>query len=273
MNPETTNNPSQANQIPTQVAGPSKKCKNKNLALIIILAILAVGGLGFGGFELWQNIQKDDDIKNLQADKTKLEEQKAEKEDTEFEISEMDTEINTEEGENKKDYYLFSNYAKNNQYQRYQLVTISGGMRTAFNSLSSEDDDFYILDMKSLGTANDLRKIDLVSLMSPLTKKKINDGMPEYASYNVYSDDDKLYLNQCESFLVEYKDANEYLIESYGLNYETDIPIAVDYICQYNNGSTRRLYNRTTYILNAEQNTVKEFTDGYGFSTSDFTNK
>lgn len=38
--------------------------KNKNLLLIIILAVLAVGGIGFGGFELWQNMQKDSEIVN-----------------------------------------------------------------------------------------------------------------------------------------------------------------------------------------------------------------
>lgn len=48
------------------------------MPIIIILAILTIGGLGFGGFELWQNIQKDHEIKTLQAEKT--EEQKDEEE-------------------------------------------------------------------------------------------------------------------------------------------------------------------------------------------------
>jgi len=51
----------------------AKKCKH--MPIIIILAVLAIGGLGFGGFEFWQNIQKDDEAKNLQAKNTKIEEQ------------------------------------------------------------------------------------------------------------------------------------------------------------------------------------------------------
>lgn len=65
MNPETTNNPSQINPTPNQVAGSSKKCKH--MPIIIILAILTVAGIGFGGFELWQNMQKDSKIADLEA--------------------------------------------------------------------------------------------------------------------------------------------------------------------------------------------------------------
>jgi len=39
------------------------------MPIIIILAILTISGLGFGGFEFWQNIQKDHEIKTLQAEK------------------------------------------------------------------------------------------------------------------------------------------------------------------------------------------------------------
>ena len=72
MESETTN------LNPTQVAESQKKCKH--VPVIIVLAVLAASGIGFGGFELWQNVQKDNDINNLQADKIKSEEQKAEKE-------------------------------------------------------------------------------------------------------------------------------------------------------------------------------------------------
>ncbi len=73
MNPEMVN-PNQASPSlnPIQVAEAPKKCKH--MPIIITLAILAVAGISFGGFELWQNMQKDTDIKNLQTDKIKLEE-------------------------------------------------------------------------------------------------------------------------------------------------------------------------------------------------------
>lgn len=61
MEPE--NQPTNPNPQPMEK--PVKKCKH--IPIIIILAILAIGGLGFGGFEFWQNIQKDstlNDYKN-----------------------------------------------------------------------------------------------------------------------------------------------------------------------------------------------------------------
>lgn len=57
--------PSMQNQQPA--IKPTKKCKH--LPIIVILAIFAIGGLGFGGLELWQNMQKNDEIKKLQAEK------------------------------------------------------------------------------------------------------------------------------------------------------------------------------------------------------------
>ena len=43
----------------------SAKCKH--MPVIITLAVLAVSGLCFGGIELWQNTQKNNEIKNLQT--------------------------------------------------------------------------------------------------------------------------------------------------------------------------------------------------------------
>ena len=79
---EPQNQPIDSNPQPT--AEPAKKCKHT--AMIVILAILAIGGIGFGGYEFWQNIQKDDEIKNLQAENIKAEE-------SENEIAEENKEI------------------------------------------------------------------------------------------------------------------------------------------------------------------------------------
>ncbi len=43
----------------------SAKCKH--MPIIITLAVLAVSGLCFGGIELWQNTQKNNEIKSLQT--------------------------------------------------------------------------------------------------------------------------------------------------------------------------------------------------------------
>ena len=40
-----------------------KKCKH--VPIIIFLIIFAIGGLGFGGYELWQNMQKENQISDL----------------------------------------------------------------------------------------------------------------------------------------------------------------------------------------------------------------
>lgn len=67
---EPQNQPTNPN--PQSTMEPAKKCKH--MPIIIILAILAIGGLSFGGFELWQNIQKNsqlsetDDRENIITD-------------------------------------------------------------------------------------------------------------------------------------------------------------------------------------------------------------
>lgn len=83
MNPEITNNPNQTGQTSAQVVESPKNAKNENLPLIIILAILAVAGIGFGGFELWQNMQKNNEIKDLQAEVADLSQVNNEKIDNE----------------------------------------------------------------------------------------------------------------------------------------------------------------------------------------------
>ena len=60
MNSETINDPNQISSTPTQIIESPKKCKH--LPIIIVLIILAVAGIGFGGFELWQNMQKNTEI-------------------------------------------------------------------------------------------------------------------------------------------------------------------------------------------------------------------
>lgn len=67
MNSETIN-PNLINSAPTQAAESPKKCKH--MPIIVVLAVLAVAGIGFGGFELWQNMQKDNHVTVLEAQTT-----------------------------------------------------------------------------------------------------------------------------------------------------------------------------------------------------------
>ena len=78
MNPENNsfNQTNQIGQMSPISSVPSQNMetpKSKLMPVVIILAVLAVVGFGFGGFELWQNMKKDDEIKNLQAENTKNE--------------------------------------------------------------------------------------------------------------------------------------------------------------------------------------------------------
>ncbi len=239
-----------------------------------VACIVAVCGIGFGVYGMIQNNSSSTEIENLknqmaeQEESTKAE-QSISKQDELSEITTADdiTEESTTSTSNGN-YSLFVNKFGNAENQRYELVYVSGGTRTALNNISSEDDKYYILDTKKLGSTDDLRQFDLVSAMKPLTDQKIKNGMPEVAKYNLYSNDDKIYLSQCESFSVEYMNGHNYLTQSLGFDLSTDIPIAVNYSCHYNNG-TQRLYHRAIYSLNAESGTVKELEQ---FATSDFTN-
>ena len=251
------------------------KQKNSNGLKIatVIACVVAVCGIGFGVYGMIQSSTSNTEIENLknkiteQEESTK-EEQSISKQDELSEITTTD-DITEAMPTSTGNYSLFVNKFGNAENQRYELVYVSGGTRTASNNISSEDDKYYILDTQKLGSADDLRQFDLVSVMRPLTDQKIKNGMPEVANYNVYSDNDKMYLSQCESFSVEYMNGHDYLALSLGFDLGTDIPIAVNYSCHFNNGTTQRLYHRAIYSLNAESGTVKELEQ---FATSDFTN-
>ena len=261
--------------VPVAPMAENKQQNGKWLKIVTAIAcVVAVCGIGFGIFGIIQNTSSNTEIENLKNQIAELEkrteiEQNISKQDDLSEKTMVDDTANEQASSAPTgNYSLFINKFNDAENQRYELVYISGGMRTAFNDISSKDDSYYILDTQKLGSANDLRQFDLVSVMKPLTDQKIQNGMPEVAKYNVYSNDDKMYLSQCESFSVEYMNGHDYLAQSLGLDLNTDIPIAVNYSCHFNNGTTQRLYHRAIYSLNAESGTIKELEQ---FATSDFT--
>ena len=72
--------------VMTPEAAPASVKKHSCTPVIIILAILAIGGLGFGGYEFWQNIEKDNHIALLEKEKSELEQENKEQEDIVFRI-------------------------------------------------------------------------------------------------------------------------------------------------------------------------------------------
>ena len=257
------------------VMGSGKQNNGKGWKIATAIAsVVAVCGVGFGVFGIIQNSSSNTEIEGLknqiaeQEKRAEIEQNISKQDDLSEKTTVDDTSNEQTPSAPTGNYSLFINKFKNAEQQRYELVYVSSGMRTAFNDISSEDDSYYILDTQKLGSVDDLRQFDLVSVMKPLTDQKIQNGMPEVAKYNVYSNDDKMYLSQCESFSVEYMNGHDYLAQSIGFDLNTDIPIAVNYSCHFNNGTTQRLYHRAIYSLNAESGIVKELEQ---FATSDFT--
>ena len=175
--------------------------------------------------------------------------------DTNQEEKKDESASNTNETETIKGGYLFSENSLS-KYQRYQLVVVSGGERTAFNNIDSTNDTYYLLDMQKLGTSEDVKKIDLVSIMKPITDEAIKSKMP---SSSTSASGTVTNLNQCNSFSISYVDPVESgkILQSYGLNLEKDVPIAVTYGCNTDNYSVG--YHQIVYVLDTETNTVREF--------------
>lgn len=253
------------------VANNNKQNKKKSQIIIAITSIIAICGIGIGIYGIVQSYTSNSEIENLRTQISEYEKSATTDVDN---FSKKDFSTNDEnqiDGKDTKDYTLLINKLKGATQQRYELVYISGGQRTAYNNISSEDDKYFILDTNKLGSADDLKEYDLVAALKPFKEQKINN-MPEYASYNIYSNDDKLYLSQCESFSVEYFSGQEHighLVQAIQFDQNKEIPFAVDYICHYDGGNTQRTYHTAFYSLDVETGTIKEIEQ---YSTSDFTN-
>lgn len=245
----------------------SNNKSKKNTIIIIILVILV---LGLGVYIAYDKIlsnnnkisnsgkkQGNTEITNGDADKTN-------------DNTKTNDNVNSNDEKTNNNYkgegYIFSDKNTSGQNQRYKLVVVSGGERTAFNNISSENDTYYLLDMQKLGTSDDLKKIDLVSILKPATDDAIKNKMPsssKSASGSITN------LSQCNSFTVEYYEpfSNGYILQSIGLDLSKEVPIAVTYSCHTNDYQVA--YNRVIYVLNVKTNKVTEFQYG---NTSDFSN-
>ncbi len=224
MNPGTINNPIQMNPTPTQVAEPPKKCKH--MPIIIILAILTVAGIGFGGFELWQNMQKDNDIKNLQADKAKLGEQKAEKEDNNTAPEGSLITINKR---------LYSVNSDLNQ-QRYYLLLDDATYDANQDFLTKKT---YILDMDMTNGNEIVKEVDLASVFKPIVDEYIN-------SYNG---------DKSGTCTVEYFSAVKDSVPP-TINYNEEVAFKGYYRCT--NGNTEKSLGSKDYAYNIKTNTIRE---------------
>ena len=228
--------------------------KSGSVVAIVILAILVVV---LGGYIGYDKILRKATINSTEKDTPKENNSKTENK----EKNDNTIESSTLNGNG----YLFSEKNSSSENQRYKLVIVSGGMRTAVNTIDSENDTYYLLDMNKLGTNQDLKKIDLVSIMKPVTDNAIKNKMPSSSKNATGSITN---LSQCNSFSVEYYEpfSNNYILESHGLDLKKDVPIAVTYFCH--TADYQVAFNRVVYVLNAETNEIREYEYG---STSDFS--
>ena len=63
----STNHSASQQSTEAQQKNNATSAKCKHMPIIITLAVLAISGLCFGGIELWQNTQKNSEIKSLQT--------------------------------------------------------------------------------------------------------------------------------------------------------------------------------------------------------------
>lgn len=230
----------------------------KNTGLIVTLIIFIILALGMGCFIVYDKVlSKNNADTEINTNEDKTEEKES--------VNDDNDNTNTNSIPLRKDMYLLSNKNNSAQKQRYQLVVVSGGERTAANDIDAEDDTYYLLDMNNLGTNEDLKEINLVSILKPLIDKTIENGMPSSSTNAIGSVTN---LSQCNSFSVEYYEpfSNGYLSESIGLNLEKEVPIAVTYFCHTD--TYQVAFNRVIYVLDVETNTAREFEYG---KTSDFS--
>lgn len=228
--------------------------KNGSIVAIVILTILVLLLGGYIGYDKLLNKKDTGSTPNNSSSEISNPTENQESNDSTTENSVVDG-----------NGFIFSEKNTSAESQRYKLVVVSGGIRTATNEIDSENDKYYLLDMNKLGTSQDIKQIDLVSIMKPVTDDTIKNKMPsssKNASGQVTN------LSQCKSFSVEYYEpfSNEYISQSTGLNLKTDVPIAVTYSCNTNDYSVA--FYRVVYVLNAETNKVTEYQYG---KTSDFS--
>ena len=233
-------------------AGGEKK-SNGMLYGMILLAILAIGGIGFGVWAMMDgNSQKNNYEEQISALKRQL-----------TESSQMVIEDNTiidnddsSSGSTGLDelYFLYDDL--NLKDQRYRLMIIDKNNDDLMNN-SSEDDEFYVLDMKKIGKDTSLKKIDLASLLKPLTDEIISSGLPNDSTNAVGEVTNK---SQCESFSVTYYDPRSDLPGggNEGWNMNSELPIKVSFFCHKNNNTELVKYYDLFYILNVESNSARQ---------------
>lgn len=219
---------------------------NGSTIAIIILSVLA---LITRGYIIYSKIIENNTIANNNSIDLNVRKTTDKIEVTTPTDAAAETEISTDYLGNG---YIFSQKLESQGEFRYQLVVVSGGERSAYNDISSEDDTYYLLDMSKLGQGDDLRKFDLVSIMKPFTDDAIKNRMPASSTDAVGGVTN---LSACKSFSIEYYSPSS-SVANIPFDGSKEIPISVDYYCKTDTYST--LFKKIVYRVDAETGTVSE---------------
>ena len=224
-----------------------KSQKSKGMIVgMIVLALLAIGGVGFG---VWAYLdgnarvaEKDEQIASMGKGTA---EQVLVKEND----NDEETPLNLD-----GIYYLYDDSVSKDQ--RYRLMIVDGGSDAVMEK-NSEDDEYYVLDMNNVGKNGSVRKVELVSLLKPLTDDVIANNLPETSVNAIGEITNK---SQCESFSLTYYDPRSDLPGggTEGWDLSSELPLKVSFFCHKNNNTEQVKYYDLVYILNVESNEVRQ---------------
>lgn len=248
---------------PTSTSAPrgesSQKSGVKNpLPIIIVLAILAILGIGASIYAFVQNSVKNSEIADLKAQL----ESSANRPDGDTDSSGAGSDLTGP----AQDVFLLSDALERHPYH----LAIKPGDSNAQSGWPSNEDKFYILNTNKLGTNNALKPFDLAGILQPIIDNTIKTSLPDSSTNAIGS---ITMRSQCNSFDIFYTDPISddsqrplFIPTPDEYNPETDVPITANYFCHTDSYDV--LYLKATYVININSKKVSTYS-----TSSDFYNQ
>ena len=238
-------------------AGEKNKMSKKQIVGLVVLSLIAIGGVLFGVYGM--NSQNDQ-IAQLTIRATDAEGKVAQLETEKITITDPDggtteiTEMNNIGLGDLNGIHFFDDTIS--EGQRYNLMVINKNDDN-YMTKTSEDDEFYTLDISKIGSGNVLKKIDLVSILKPETDNIISNNLPENSTNALGQVTNK---SQCEQFTVSYYDPRADLIGSDVEEWDksTELPIRTSFFCHQKNNTEQVKFYDMIYILDVDSETVRQ---------------
>lgn len=262
-NESPTQNSAASTAQPASTSAPRGKSSQKpgvknSLPIIIVLAILAVLGIGASIFAFVQNSVKNSEIADLKAQ-------------LESSVNGSDSDTgNPDNGSDltgpSQDVFLLSDALGRHPYH----IAIKPGDSETQSNWPSNEDKFYILNMNKLGTDTALKPFELAGILQPIIDNTIKTSLPGSSTSAI---GDITMRSQCNSFNIFYTDPISddsqrplFMPTPDEYNPETDVPITANYFCHTDSYDV--LYLKATYIININSKKVSTYS-----TSSDFYNQ